>query len=397
MVLPGCERLDALDYRPSAVTAVELLRSEVPAWSALVADLDADGIEELVLAGHRGAEGPGFCRLEGTIPCEWKPLIKKGKDRHHCAAGDIDADGLLDLYCTAGADHGEGAGSNEVWRHVSPMVFDLVPGALGASEVTSRGRLATFFNFNQDPWPDLLTTAWDVRSDGADNRSKLWTNLEGVFYASGVEVGKSFGARCLTAVDADDDGFVDLLGCPKGTGLTLFRNRGASALEKVAVGVDDDWYWDAQLLHTNPQNAHLLISVGGVRGKTFVEIAQLTRTLSVVKRRRISCWQQPVDEDRDVYCGRLLLHDADRDGNVDILVSRRKGFRHENMRGDAPDLLIFGPDFYTFTEVPPAIFGASADLLTSKNGVVQVNVGQSWPGSVRLLQFEHSYAVESAL
>ena len=80
------------------------------------------------------------------------------------------------------------------------------------------------------------------------------------------------------------------------------------------------------------------------------------------------------------------MHDADRDGHTDILVSRRKGFRHERMLGDAPDLVLFGPSFKEFTALPKTAFGASADLLASENGVVQVNAGENWPGSVNLLK-----------
>ena len=118
----------------------------------------------------------------------------------------------------------------------------------------------------------------------------------------------------------------------------------------------------------------------------FIEIAQLTRSLKIQQGRRISCWQATVDNDRDVYCGRLLLHDADRDGHTDILVSRRKGFRHEDMLGDAPDLVIFGPSFQTFTGLPTAAFGASEVLFAVESGIVQVNAGEAWPGSVNLLQ-----------
>ena len=387
--LSGCERPDALDYRPITVTAVDLSRSEAPAWSALVSDFDADGIEELVLAGHRGAVGPGFCRLDGSVPCQWEPILGRGADRHHCTAGDIDANGLIDFYCTAGAYSGEGTGSNEVGRQVEPRVFELVPDALGASEMSSRGRLATFFDFNHDLWPDLVTTAWGARSDGADNRTKLWINVNGVFQETSLMLPDNFGARCLATVDADGDGFVDLLGCPGETGLTLFRNDGASALEKIAVGVDHEWYWDTKILQFKPAEPRLLISSGGTRGNTFIELTRLTKFLQVAERRRISCWQDALDEDSDVFCGRLLLHDADRDGHVDILVSRRKGGRHthEEVVHDAPDLLIFGPNFQTFTDLPPAAFGARSRFLQTELGLVQINAGENWSGSVKLLRF----------
>ena len=388
-VLAGCERAtvgDTLDYRPMPFATSELVRSESPAWSALITDLNSDGIEELVLSGHRGTFRPGFCHLDGSTPCQWRPFLDQGKDRHDCTDGDVDADGDIDLYCTSGADRGAGLRTNEVWRQIEPLIFESVPGALGASETTSRGRFATFFDFNRDAWPDLITTAWGTRSDGEDNRSKLWVNVAGAFHPSEVRLPAAFGARCLTTDDVDEDGYVDLLGCPARTGLPLLRNHRASALEVVALGDPSDWYWDAQLLVSPHNEPGKIISTGGDRGEMFIEIAQLTRSLKIQQRRRISCWQATVDDDPDVYCGRLLLHDADRDGHTDILVSRRKGFRHENMLGDAPDLVIFGPSFQTFTGLPTAAFGASEVLFAVESGIVQVNAGEAWPGSVNLLQ-----------
>jgi len=387
--LAGCERVavgDALDYRPMQFATSELVRSATPAWSALITDLNSDGIEEIVLTGHRGTLRPGFCTLDGSAPCQWQPFLDQGKDRHDCTDGDVDADGDIDLYCTSGADRGAGLGPNEVWRQIEPLIFESVPDALGASEASSRGRLATFIDFNRDAWPDLVTTAWGTRSDGKDNRSKLWVNVAGVFHLFELRLPDAFGARCLTTDDVDRDGFIDLLGCPSSPGLTLLRNHRASMLEVIAVGDPSDWYWDAQLLASGQNELRKIISTGGNRGEMFVEIAQLTRTLEIKERRRISCWQAAVDDNRDVYCGRLLLHDADGDGHTDILVSRRKGFRHENVLGDAPDLVIFGPSFQTFADLPMTAFGASEVLFATESGIVQVNAGEAWPGSVDLLQ-----------
>lgn len=387
VILGGCGRSDTLEYRPIPVQAVELVRSEAPAWSSLITDLDADGVNELLLAGHRGTHRPGFCRLEGNNQCLLQPLLEPGKDRHHCTAGDIDADGDSDLYCTAGAERGLGFGANEVWRQTDPMVFEIVPDAIGAKEESSRGRLAAFFDFNHDAWLDLVTTAWGTRTDEKDNQSKLWINVAGVFKVFDMRLPDAFGARCLSTHDVDGDGFVDLLGCPATTGLTLLRNVRASTLEGVAIGDAREWYWDIQFIPSSSNEPGQIVSSGGVREAMFIEIAKLSSSLGVERRKRISCWQATVDDDRDVYCGRLLLHDANEDGHTDILVSRRKGFRHENMLGDAPDLVIFGPSFESFTDLPTTTFGASESLFAVESGIVQINAGKDWPGSVRLLQF----------
>lgn len=383
----GCERYETLVHRPIEVTASELLAGDAPAWAALAADLDGDGVDELVLAGHRGAAGPAYCRLDASAPCEWQPFLARAADRHHCAAGDIDADGDLDLYCTAGADRGSGVGPNEVWRQVSPLRFNRVPDALGASEASSRGRLAAFFDFNHDAWPDLLTTAWGRRDDGADNRSKLWLNREGRFAPAAVTLPPAFGARCMSIADINADGYEDVIGCPGETGLYVLLNRRGATLEPTSIGVDGEWYWDAQFLASAPGEASLLISTGGVRKRMFIEITRLTAAPVARARRRIACSQAAVDgDDRDIYCGRLLLSDADGDGHVDILVSRHRGWRHEVVLGDAPDLLIHGPAFREFSHLPIAARGAGVRLLATRIGIVQVNAGESWSGSVARLQ-----------
>lgn len=387
LAVVGCERREQLTPRPITVTRSVLLHSSEPAWSALAADLDRDGAVELVLAGHRSLQGPGYCRLDGPSPCALRAFLGRAPDRHDCVAGDIDADGDLDMYCTAGAERGSGKGSNEVWMQVSPMRFENVPDALGAREESSRGRLAAFLDFNGDAWPDLVSTAWGTRVDGGDNRSKLWINREGHFVPADSSLPEWFGARWLSIADVNADGFDDIIGSPIKAGLWVLLNRRGEELETLAIGAEKDWYWDAQFLPETSGQAPLMVSTGGRPGDMFVEITELTPTLGVESRRRIDCSQSGFEDDRDMYCGRLLLHDADGDGKKDILVSRHLGWRHEDVLGDAPDLLIFGPDFREFSNLPVAQQGAGENLIATDVGVVQINAGKSWPGSVSLLQF----------
>lgn len=394
--LGGCGRPESLVHRPVDVAVSELVVSASPAWSALVADLDADGVDELVLAGHRGAEGPGYCRLDGSARCRWQPFLGPAADRHHCTDGDVDDDGDLDLYCTAGADRGAGLGSNELWRQVGPMAFERAVDALGAGEASSRGRLATFFDFNRDAWPDLVTTAWGARSDGADNRSKIWINEQGHFRALDTALPPAFGARCLTVADVNADGFDDIIGCPAEAGLTVLLNAGGTGFTEVPIAVADDWYWDVRFTSGRADEPWLLVATGGVRGAMFIEIAGVTGGLVSMDRRRLACAQASIDDDEDIYCGRLLLADVDGDGHVDLLVSRRRGWRHEDVRGDAPDLLIYGPAFREFTDLPIATEGAGDRLIPSRIGILQVNAGEDWPGSVQLLQFPQAPPAETA-
>lgn len=378
---------EMLSHLPRPVLVEELHYIHTPLWMAEAADLDGDGHEELLLVGHRGRAGPAYCVLDGAEPCATlQPFLAPGRDRHHCAIGDVDADGDPDLYCTTGAERGRGPGPNELWRNDGAMRFTLEPEARGAREDSSRGRLATFFSLDDDHWPDLISTTWGARSDGAENRSKVWTNERGRLRQLALRLPASFGARCMAVLDINGDGLQDILGCPEQTGLTAMINVRGRTLSAVPLGSRRDWYWDLQLLRGDPHRNTLLVATGGTRGEMYIEIAELSRTPSLRRVRRIACAQADIDSDRDIYCGRLLLADADGDGHRDILVSRRRGWRNEVVLGDAPDLLLYGPDFRRFTDLPPVSRGAGERLLESAIGILQVNAGEGWPGPLRRLR-----------
>ena len=52
LALSACGDEETLEFRPRALAAEELARSNTPVWSATVDDLDSDGRLELLLAGQ---------------------------------------------------------------------------------------------------------------------------------------------------------------------------------------------------------------------------------------------------------------------------------------------------------------------------------------------------------
>jgi len=50
--------------------------------------------------------------------------------------------------------------------------------------------------------------------------------------------------------------------------------------------------------------------------------------------------------------------------------------------GDAPDLILKGPNFEHGFSIPPTSHGAGSELLPWRGGLIQVNSGEDWSGSV---------------
>ena len=89
----------------------------------MIHDLNGDGLQELVLAGHRGAWGAGFCTsMERSS--RWQPylamveidILRSWRHRQRR---------FVDIYCTTGADRGR-VGARSLGQ-VEPMMFQSVP------------------------------------------------------------------------------------------------------------------------------------------------------------------------------------------------------------------------------------------------------------------------------
>ena len=76
-------------------------------WGVQWGDYDNDGYADLVVGGHFGRSPLFRNNGDGTFTdvTDQAKMAKK-TDRHGCAWGDYNADGLLDLYCATGACSG---------------------------------------------------------------------------------------------------------------------------------------------------------------------------------------------------------------------------------------------------------------------------------------------------
>ena len=167
-------------------------------------------IEVLPLAARRGAAGPLFGALEPERSgiafesrFEWehphKHLYAHGFAGGGVCAGDVDGDGLPELYLTGQT------GSDRLYRNLGGLRFEDVTAAAGLGDRTwSAG--ATFGDVDGDGDLDLFVCSYD-----APNR--LWVNGgDGTFREQAAARGLDFsGASIMGAfADCDLDGDLDL-------------------------------------------------------------------------------------------------------------------------------------------------------------------------------------------
>src|SRR5690348_13305764 len=81
-------------------------------FDAFVNDYNRDGWSDVAI-GHHGT-GPLqlFVNQQNGTFVEPNPGLFPSADRHDCATADANGDGLIDIACAHGADHGVGMKSN---------------------------------------------------------------------------------------------------------------------------------------------------------------------------------------------------------------------------------------------------------------------------------------------
>ena len=128
------------------------------------------------------------------------------RDYHGCAAADVDLNGHLDLYCTAGGKHGgNGANRKELWLQDASGLFTEHAQEWGVRDEFGRGRQATFVYANGDEFPDLYVTNQQPRKDGLPGPNRLFLNVDGEGFRDAPEFGvnRRIGGGAVQAVDFD--------------------------------------------------------------------------------------------------------------------------------------------------------------------------------------------------
>jgi hypothetical protein len=255
---------DDINAEPKAPTVVDRaaaagLAAVTKTWSANPIDYDKDGDEDAFIEYHQHSaklwSNDGDATYTWVARSAWPRVNDAGKipDRHDCAWADVDLDGRVDVYCSAGRNESNIVKigmDNELWLQRSPGQFTEVGTAWGVGDVCGRGRHVAFLDANGDPYPDLFVGNSMPRPDPDDpcdnpangypnEESKLFLNVSGTrfSYAPGFyRFGAGPGQRCAEVLDFNSDGWDDLLACrlPEQTP-RLYRNNAGAGFTEVGA------------------------------------------------------------------------------------------------------------------------------------------------------------------
>lgn len=200
------------------------LPGATPSYSVAVRDADGDGWQDLLIVHHgspavlyRNAGGSGF-----EIAFKFVDRLHHEIDRHDCAWGDVDRDGLDDLYCVKGARVGTAEKHNELWMQRPDGSFVDRANAFGVLDRWGRGRRTSFIDLNHDAFPDLFVGNSYPRQDEHTSPNRTFINVGGKRFRE-VDLGltREVAAFCVQVTDVDGDGWDDVLVCER-RGLALY-------------------------------------------------------------------------------------------------------------------------------------------------------------------------------
>lgn len=215
------------------------------ARAAAFGDLDGDGRIDVVAARSdatalylnggalRFADSASAKGLRGAVlPAGATARARASTPDAGVAVGDFDNDGALDLFIAR-------PGDVSLWRNTGSGTFTRWRGFSGSSLLSISPLAATFFDFDNDGWLDLLIVGLPRSGSTSSGRGvTLWHNDgTGHFVDRSAILPPSLKtAASIDAVDVDADGDLDLvIGTPEG-GVHLLRNEGGNA--RMAANIE---------------------------------------------------------------------------------------------------------------------------------------------------------------
>jgi hypothetical protein len=242
-------------------------------YGAIIADFNNDTKPDIFLGRH--GEQPRLYANAGNGQFqETNQGTFALADRHGCAAADVNGDGLKDIFCTEGANHGTSAKRNELYIQRTDHTFAEQAGRYGVLDPFGRGRSATFIEANGDSRPDLLVGNNPTRGDGMPSPNQFLINQLGGAYRYAPEYGLERetslqGSLNASVGDLDKDGWQDLLLITPKQGLRVYHNNQGKSFTEVAASVG---------LGQSPQD----VTLADVNGDSWLDVIEVApNTLSV--------------------------------------------------------------------------------------------------------------------
>ena len=260
-------------------------------------------------------------------------------DRHGCIWGDPNADALLDVVCTQGAERGEGIGPNQLLVQDPTGAFTDQAARFGIDYPPGRSRSVNWVDYDNDDDFDLFV--------GAEYRpgypNQMFRNDGGGrFEIADVGLDDELKTEAAAWADWDRDRDLDLIVTVK-KGRTLAYENNEGTFEKVRLpGVTDaDW---------------LGVTFGEYDADRWPDLHLVSETRSIVLRNRRGTFEtvhrMPASQGRTG-----LWLDIDNDTDQDLFVIQgAPGEGDDPDAIDAPDvLLIREPE--GFRQIPMRVSG----------------------------------------
>src|SRR5688500_17374954 len=147
-------RGSAAEVRFEDLSAEAMVDGESRTWGATWNDWDLDGDPDLLLNRHHRVPQMLENR-DGVYRSINEALFEPMWDRHGCAWGEANGDGLHDLYCVQGADKGRGTGSNQLLVQGEAGFVDGTE-TFAVKDVLGRGRTTHWVDYDLDGDLDLF-------------------------------------------------------------------------------------------------------------------------------------------------------------------------------------------------------------------------------------------------
>jgi hypothetical protein len=322
----------------------------LPDWSfgAAVADLNGDGWPDLFIAHHWHPANLWINNKNGTFSAADVTFFSSITDRHDCQAADFNQDGLMDLFCSVGADRGSTVKSNALYIQQKDQTFVDEAYQWNVSDPWGRGRHCAVLDANNDGYPDIFYGTDPLRPDGMPSINRFYLNTgQGSFIDSpAMGLNLNIGARSARTVDYNSDGWPDLLVCPYTGNLRLFKNNQGTGFTDVSsiLGAPVE-AMDAVMIDVNHDSR--------------LDLITLTSTTVAVRLQQADGTFAPPQTILKVKDGvALAVGDVNGDHNPDIyVVCGRAG------NTNTPDYLLIGNatgGFQTMT-IPETTVGAGEE------------------------------------
>jgi hypothetical protein len=296
-------------------------------FSAAVADFNGDGWPDIFIARHWHPAQLWLNNKNGTFTQSDATYFSNIKDRHSCVTGDFNQDGLLDMFCSVGADRGSGVKSNALYIQQSGGTFVDQAYQWNLTDPWGRGRYSAVLDANNDGYPDVFYGTESLRPDGMPSVNRFYINTGHGSFVDDPAMGldSNIGSTCAHVVDYNSDGWPDLLVCGETGGLHLYENdQGHGFTDVSSILGPTINAQDAAMVDVNHDNRPDLIALTSTG--VIEELQQANGTFG-----------PPTTILKDKSGVSLAVGDVNGDNNPDILVvGGRSGGQH------APDYLLIG-------------------------------------------------------